>query len=486
MGKISKDILVIGSGPGGMGLAALLQARGHSVTLLEKNDFCGGKCSSHVRDGFVVDNAFHFFSMGETGPHGEIDRRVRGDLGWVTHNPFATLRLGVAGYMKVPTSIPMWIPYGMQNYIKGTLRPAIVANLRHVLKNFGVRELVRTLVKLALLDQGFLASIENMTARDFLLKFTEDHNSHLLFANLSLLAFVIPYTEASAGELISCLAASYMWGKLGMCRGGVREICGSFMRAFERDGGVMRLGCGVKRILVEGGKARGVEATDGEELKADIVVSNAGIKPTIAMAGAENFPAEYLSYVQGLRESLAALIVRFALDCRIEELPHGCYLNVPECEPERMTAYLWEGGIAEDPPFCMVIPSDWDPSLAPLGKQVLIAGGLGNPEVTPENLEHCERILDRVEKEVYDRWPQVEGHVMFKERSHVAQVASLTGKTTGECIGLAQCVGQVGVNKPSPQTPIQDLWLVGCDAGGRGVGTEQATNSAIYVANLLG
>jgi hypothetical protein len=28
--------------------------------------------------------------------------------------------------------------------------------------------------------------------------------------------------------------------------------------------------------------------------------------------------------------------------------------------------------------------------------------------------------------------------------------------------------------------------LVGCDAGARGVGTEQAAYSAIYVANLLG
>jgi hypothetical protein len=32
---------------------------------------------------------------------------------------------------------------------------------------------------------------------------------------------------------------------------------------------------------------------------------------------------------------------------------------------------------------------------------------------------------------------------------------------------------------------VQDLWLVGADAGARGVGTEQASGSAIYVANLL-
>jgi hypothetical protein len=79
----------------------------------------------------------------------------------------------------------------------------------------------------------------------------------------------------------------------------------------------------------------------------------------------------------------------------------------------------------------------------------------------------------------------VREHVIWKERSHVGHVGAITGRETGECIGLAQCVGQVGANKPSPVTPIKDLLIVGCDAGARGVGTEQAGNSALYVANLI-
>jgi len=481
----AKDILVIGSGPGGMGVAALLQSQGHQVTLLEKNNFYGGKCSSRRKEGFIVDSAFHLFSLGESGPHGEITRRIGGDLQWVVRNPFATARLAGSGYMKIPESIPMWIPYGIKNYVTGTVRPAILNNLRHVLRNFGVTELVRTLIKIALLDKDFLSSIDDLTGRDFLLKFTEDPKLHRLFADLALLAFVVPYTEASAGELIGCLGNSYRRHTLGVCKGGVGEVCGSFMREFTRDGGVIRLGCGIDRILVDGNRARGVETSDGEELTADIVISSAGIKRTVEMGGAENFPEEYVSHVHGLRESYAALIVKYALDRRIDALPKHCFLNIPDIEAERMVEYLWEGGVPEDPPFGMVIPSDWDPRIAPAGKQLIIAGGMGQPEVTPENIDRCEQILDRVEDRIHEMWPQVRGHVMWKERSSVADVGAVTGKTTGECIGLAQCVGQVGANKPSPMTPIENLWLVGCDAGARGVGTEQATNSALYVANLV-
>ena len=89
-----KRIVVIGSGVGGAGVAALLQGRGHRVTLLEKNDFYGGKCWTFERNGFVVDSGVHMFSMGESGQHGDLNRRVKGDLGWHVANPSEHLLIG--------------------------------------------------------------------------------------------------------------------------------------------------------------------------------------------------------------------------------------------------------------------------------------------------------------------------------------------------------------------------------------------------------
>lgn len=55
----------------------------------------------------------------------------------------------------------------------------------------------------------------------------------------------------------------------------------------------------------------------------------------------------------------------------------------------------------------------------------------------------------------------------------------------GEAVGLAQVVGQVGRSKPDARTPLPGLYLVGCDAGGRGSGTHQAVDSGFNVAAMV-
>jgi prolycopene isomerase len=50
---------------------------------------------------------------------------------------------------------------------------------------------------------------------------------------------------------------------------------------------------------------------------------------------------------------------------------------------------------------------------------------------------------------------------------------------------LLQSYDQVGENKPDPRTPVEGLYLVGCDAGGRGIGTEQAADSALKVSKMI-
>lgn len=481
-----KNVVVIGAGIGGMGVGALLQSRGYQVTVVEKNNFVGGKCSSYARDGFVVDAAFHIFSQGRKGPHGMINDKVGGDLKWIVHDPFATARVGKKGSMLVPQSVFTAVPFGGMAYLKGVIRPSIIKTLRTTLKNFGVKEFLMTLIRIAMVDETFISSIDDMTFYEFISKFTDDEQIHRLMANLSLISFVVPYTEGSAGELLWCLIHSYRKGTMGVPQGGVREIGGSYSRAFIKFDGDLRLGTGVKRILVEDGKARGVETEEGEEIKADMVISNAGIKRTVELAGEQNFPEEYISYVKGLKESYAALMIKLALDRRITSLPRLTLLYVPNTKGENMTDFLRTGGIAEEPPMCMVMPSDWDPSTAPPGRCLVLVGGMGNPQTTPENLDHCERIMDNVENYLYELYPEIKSHVVWKERYSVDHVAKVTGRPTGECIGLGQYPSQVGAKKPSVITPIKDLMLVGCDAGARGVGTEQAAYSAIYVSNLLG
>jgi phytoene dehydrogenase-like protein len=479
--------LVIGSGPGGAGLAALLQSRGHRVTLLERNGFTGGKCHTFEKEGFLVDSGVHMFSRGPGGPHTALDRMVRGDLKWLVSDP------GTCGYVEDRRIISLYQDIRSRRnmaewvgaYRDGTFHPSLLKAFRYAVKESGMRGLISMARKVARRDPSYFLELDAMSTRDFLLKLT-DYPVLLRVANaLSMLTLVLPYEQASAGEFLWCVANIFGDKSLGIPSGGSREIPGSFVRAFLRDGGELRTGCEVRRICVEGGRVTGVETTSGEEIPAGTVVSNAGVKRTVEMAGEQHFPGEYVDRVKSLTNSYSFITVKYGMASKVVDSPSAGFFNIPFVEPDAMFRYLDVGDAPEDPFLFMPLPTEWDPVVAPAGRQLVMLGVPGPSGINPASLEHCGRILDRAEERFFELFPKGKTEVMWSMRTDITDTAAISGKDTGECIGIAQCVGQTGDGKPDPRTPVKGLWLVGTDAGARGVGTEQATGSAIHVAGLL-
>ena len=75
--------------------------------------------------------------------------------------------------------------------------------------------------------------------------------------------------------------------------------------------------------------------------------------------------------------------------------------------------------------------------------------------------------------------------MIWQRRSHADQIQAITRKAFGETIGVAQTPGQVGARRPALATPISGLWLVGADAGARGIGTEMAAASALALMDEI-
>jgi hypothetical protein len=55
----------------------------------------------------------------------------------------------------------------------------------------------------------------------------------------------------------------------------------------------------------------------------------------------------------------------------------------------------------------------------------------------------------------------------------------------GESYGVALSVGQYGDERLNGESPIAGLFYVGCDAGGFGLGTHQALDSAVIVSRSV-
>ena len=74
----SPDVIVIGSGIGGLTAAALLQDRGISTLVFEKNRYPGGSCSSFQREGYSFDaGASVFYGFGENRQSGTLNLHTR-------------------------------------------------------------------------------------------------------------------------------------------------------------------------------------------------------------------------------------------------------------------------------------------------------------------------------------------------------------------------------------------------------------------------
>jgi phytoene dehydrogenase-like protein len=119
----------------------------------------------------------------------------------------------------------------------------------------------------------------------------------------------------------------------------------------------------------------------------------------------------------------------------------------------------------------------------------LIIGFLGPADPQLKD-EEAKAWSDKAEKILFRVFPELPGAIESKEYYTPRDVSALTRDQVlpyqgGECIGLGQIVGQGGKHKPSPKAPIRGLFYVGCDAGGTGVGTQQAVDSGIKVANMV-
>ncbi|MBN1288318.1 MAG: NAD(P)/FAD-dependent oxidoreductase [Actinobacteria bacterium] len=497
-------VVVIGSGIGGSGVATLLQHAGCDVTVLEKNPYLGGKCHTFEKDGFVVDAGVHMISRGPNGPLMLINNMVKGDLQWVSRRHIITFQVGNKYMLPYRQSVfdPIMLPKWGWGFMQATrdgcpgetatrngsaLRITKMFNSLHKItkQHGGFTWLMSEVFKLLSMNEVYYSDLDEMTVKEFVDGFTDNFPAHQLAAYASMIILVVPYTVGSAGELLWCAVRQMAGASVSVPLGGARAIPAAYLDAMVSDGGKLELGAEAKKILVDSGKVKGVKTADGREFEADIVISNAGIKLTCAMAGKANFPKDYIKRVDGLRYSCSYITKKYGLSKKSVDVNSAGFFHVANVEPETMFDYLDTGEAPADPQLFTTIPTEVDFTAGKPGEQLVIMGVPGPITGSKESSKHCDKILAAGEERLFEVFPDIEKNTRWTVKTDTHYYAKMTGKPTGDCIGLGQYVGQTGIHKPSAKTPVEGLYLVGTDAGARGVGTEQAAESAIRVAKLI-
>jgi phytoene dehydrogenase-like protein len=300
---------------------------------------------------------------------------------------------------------------------------------------------------------------------------------------------MVPVDSLDAAEAITSLQQMFTRGGGVFCEGGFGRVAEAYCEAVRRNGGSVLMGTRTERILVEDGRVTGVETRKGT-MRAPIVISNAGLQPTVLkLVGEEHFDKGYVNYVKDLVPSYSLLGHRYFLSGPVTDRPYGVvFSNQSPWSLERFNLAR-RGEASREGVLYYEVPANYDPGAAPEGKQMLMTGSYCPPD--PElSQEEIQAWADAGEEILFGAFPEIEGLIEAKELYTTRAVSKATRDSVvpgagGETIGLGQIAGQCGAQKPSITAPIGGLFYVGCDAGGTGVGTQQAIESGIHVANAV-
>jgi phytoene dehydrogenase-like protein len=197
-------------------------------------------------------------------------------------------------------------------------------------------------------------------------------------------SYASPYTPGSAYVLLHHVFGEVngKTGVWGHAVGGMGAITQAMAAEARRLGVVLETDAPVKRIIVERGRATGIELEDGRVIQGNAVAANVGPKPLFLKLLAEaDLPAEFRMRIERLRVGSAT----FRMNVALSELPkfraapagdNGAHLGsgiilAPSLEyMDHAFADARLDGMSRNPIVEMLIPSTLDSTLAPPGAHV--------------------------------------------------------------------------------------------------------------------
>lgn len=483
MAEKSYDVIVIGSGPGGTSCATLLQKWGIKTLLIEKNNFLGGKMVTIRKDGYTYD----LFPHGQVPMKQPAFEKVFAELGVAHEFKPALAPDDTRNVITICYRAKDWKDYRKTSQSQAMADPTPFFLLWDLQDPRDQEKVVSFMTELVTMPDERLDALDDVSMHEFLA------GRDLPYALYSYMAF---HANASLAEPIDLVAASeqikimkhiMLQGGGGQYPGGFGMLTDVMIREFLKNGGELIRNEKVERIRIDDGAVTGVITRNGS-FAAPVVVSNAGIQPTVLkLVGEEHFDRSYVNYIKGLAPGWGFTSVRYFLNRPVMDV--AMYVAYSDDSWWNMERFLRvkEGHIPDEVILFMCNHSFYDAEAAPPGKQILVSGTICSPNPDAKEIE---ALWKRMDEQMARFFPEIWAATEKREYAGPKEISSLTRDSVlpgqgGECVGLGQVVGQCGKKKPSVEAPVRGLFYAGADAGGAGMGTHQAAESGMEVARRV-
>jgi phytoene dehydrogenase-like protein len=320
---VGKNIVIIGSGIGGLSAGIILSLLNFRVTVVEKNPLPGGLMRSYRRSGLDCPVGVHYVgALGEKEPLGKMFHILgipvdelfipMGQEGVIDRYIFDDL------IFDLPTGID-----AMETKLQNDF-PNDTAALNIVMKN--LRDIsLRMMEPSFLLNQG--DPFQNMDLYQPMGELLDNYQASAEFrAILSVPCQLIGVPLDDCPVIFHHIVlASYLFSSWKLKENG-RIMTDFFVRRFQELGGILILNNGVKKISLVAGKVMGVMLESGTNLPADVVVAAIHPKILLKLLDENALRDSYRRRILGLKETEGVIAVNVSVNAKVHpEINHNIY-----------------------------------------------------------------------------------------------------------------------------------------------------------------
>jgi len=489
------QVVVIGAGIGGLATAARLSVKGHAVTILEQSDCVGGKAGAFRRDGFVFD----------TGPSLVTLPAVYRDLFLKTGSGLEEN----VDLQPVEPGTAYWWPDGAHVTLPG-VNPAAVASalgeqfgsdakddwLALMARAADIWDItrkpflesplsgMRDLLSLAK-DPGDVRTVAPwQTLRSLGKQYLRDPHLRDLLDRYATYSGSDPRKAPAALSTIPYVEQSFGSWHIG---GGVHKLADALAARCAERKVTIELNADVARINLTDGEVSAVTTTDGRVFDANIVVANADATHVYADLIDDSRAKGPLRSIGKATPSFSGFVVLLAVEGRTSGISHHNVWFGTDYDDEFNSVF--KGKPAMDPTIYACVPDD--PAMRPDDDHeswILLINapthGHGKNQFD-WNDEYAQSYADQMIELLADRGIDLRSRILWREVITPSDLAKRTRAPGGSIYGTSSNGMRAAFLRPTNQSPIPGLYLVGGSAHPGG-GLPLVGLSAEIVANQIG
>jgi len=368
--RAGRRAVVIGSGFGGLAAAVRLGARGYDVHVLEKLDAPGGRAYVHRQDGFVFDAGPTVITAPQLLEElwSIAGRTLADDIDLRSVSPFYRIRFedgqtfeytGDAEAMR--REVGRLAPRDVEGYER------FIATSESIFR-VGFEQLAHvpfgSWIDMARVVPDMIRLQSYRSVYSLVAQHVHDERLRQVLSFHPLLVGGNPFSTTSIYTLIAFLERK--WG-VHFPMGGTGALVRGLVSLIEGQGGRVRCNAEVRRIVVEGRRARAVELATGEVIDADIIVSNADSAWTYRyLVDARSRRRWTNKRIERSRFSMGLFVWYFGTSRKYPEVAHHTILLGPRYKG--LLEDIFERHVlADDFSLYLHRPTATDESLAPPG-----------------------------------------------------------------------------------------------------------------------